>query len=86
MTITKETWLSQYSLIGERNLDLLSRAYDTLQGNIVDSPDAPWHPYRCISPWIREITGIWNWDTAFHAMTSSRVDTELAKDCLRGFM
>ena len=86
MRLSKETWLSQYETLSERDRTLLSRAYDTLEGNTVDSPDAPWAPYRCISPWIREITGIWNWDTAFHAMTTSRYDTDLAKDCMRGFM
>ena len=87
MRLTKQQWLdSNASGKTPMELDLLSRAYDTLAGNTVDSPDAPWAPYRCISPWIREITGIWNWDTAFHAMTSSYFDTDLAKDCLRGFM
>ena len=87
MQLTKKQWLDKYKeSLSPRDLDLLSRAYDTLAGNTVDSPDAPWAPYRCISPWIREITGIWNWDTAFHAMASSYFDTELAKDCLKGFM
>lgn len=87
MHLTKEAWLAGYSnTLSDRDIDLLSRAYDTLAHNTVDTPDAAWAPYRCISPWIRHDTGIWNWDTAFHAMTTSRFDTDLAKDCMRGFM
>ena len=85
--MTKQEWLSPYQeRLSERDLSLLSRAYDTLTGNIVDSPDAPWAPRRCISPWINNTTGIWNWDSAFHAIAASRFDDALAKDCLLGFM
>ncbi len=89
MIVSKEAWLSQHrETQSERNIELLSRAYDVLQGNIVKDPNAPWAPYRCISPWIGNTvpTGIWNWDTAFHAMITSYFDTELARDCLQGFM
>ncbi len=89
MKMTKTEWLSSLKdRHSERDLSLISRAYDVLEHNTIDSPDAPWAPYRCISPWIREKpcpSGIWNWDTAFHAMATSRYDTDLAKDCIRGF-
>lgn len=87
MVLTKDEWLTSVKdKVSPRNLNLLSRAYDTLAANTVSGPDTPWAPYRCISPWIKFDTGIWNWDTAFHAMATSYFDTELAKDCLRGFM
>ena len=86
MVLTKEQWLSENGALSARDRELLSRAYDVLKGNTVATPDAPWAPHKCISPWINEMTGIWNWDTAFHAMATSRYDTGLAKDCLNGFM
>lgn len=55
----KQEWLSAYrDQLPPRELRLLSRAYDTLVGNTVDDPSAPWAPCRCISPWINETTGI----------------------------
>ena len=85
--MNKEELIAAYAdRLTEREKRLLGRAYDTLQGNIVDSPDAPWAPRRCISPWINDTTGIWNWDSAFHAMATSYFDIPLAKDCLLGFM
>ena len=30
--------------------------------------------------------GIWNWDSAFHAMTVSRYDEALAKSCVTSFL
>lgn len=83
----KQEWLSAYrDQLPPRELRLLSRAYDTLVGNTVDDPSAPWAPCRCISPWINETTGIWNWDSAFHAVAASYYDIEQAKDCILGFI
>ncbi len=86
MIMTKDTWLASVH-VSERDKELLSRAYDTLAGNTIDK-DAPWAPYRCISPWRGNNVpaGIWNWDSAFHAMATAYFDTEQAKDCLDGFM
>lgn len=83
---TKEQWLLSHASLSARDHDLLSRAYDVLAANTVCTPNAPWSPYRCISPWINHITGIWNWDTAFHAIATSHFDTSLSKECLMGFM
>ncbi len=86
--MNKTDWLNSIT-VSDREKALLSRAYDTLAGNTMDTPDAPWAPYRCISPWKENNvvpSGIWNWDSAFHAMACAYFDIEQAKDCLRGFM
>jgi putative isomerase len=59
-------------------LELLQRSYDTLQGNIVKHE--MWHNKRGIVPSIGRYDGVWNWDSAFHAMTVSRWDPELARE------
>ncbi len=87
MKYNKNDWLNSVAC-SAREKALLARAYDTLAGNTIDTPDAPWAPYRCISPWIGNNVeaGIWNWDSAFHAMACAYFDEEQAKDCLKGFM
>ena len=85
--MNEQEWLKQYQgKLSERDLHLLARARQTLAGNTIDTPEAPWAPYRCISPWVNETTGIWNWDSAFHAMATSWFDIEQAKDCILGFI
>ena len=85
--LTKEQWLGQYEgKISERDMKLMSAAYDVLKTNTVHSPDAPWGDIPVISPWSGPCAGMWNWDSAFHAMTVSRYDTQLAKNCIEGFM
>ncbi len=83
----KDNWLNGLP-VSEREKNLLGRAYDTLAGNTMDSGSEPWAPYRCISPWVGNhvSSGIWNWDSAFHAMACAYFDTDQAKDCLQGFM
>ncbi len=66
--------------------ELLKKASDVLLGNIMEDKDTPWSPYRCITPTIRDFGGIWNWDSAFHAVGVSYWDTDLAKEQLLGFM
>ena len=74
------------SRLSPRDLGLLNRAVDTLMGNVWDG-DAPWYPFRCITPFREEKRcGIWNWDSAFHAITVARWDPALAQECLEGFM
>jgi putative isomerase len=84
MTMKKQAWLEQYK--NEKWLRLLDRAYDNIMANIT-CEGMPWSPLRGISPGRGTFfPGIWNWDTAFHAMCVSRWDTELAKECLWAFM
>lgn len=87
MKLTKEQWLAQYNgRLSDRDLYLLGKAYDVLRRNTVKYDNAPWGEKSVISPWIGGGEGIWNWDSAFHAMTVSRFDTPLAKDCIDCFM
>ena len=85
--MTKEQWLRQYKgKISQRDYELISAAYDVLEKNTVHSPDAPWGDIPVMSPWSGPCAGIWNWDSGFHAMTVSRFDTGLAKNCIDCFM
>lgn len=84
---TKEEWLAQYgSCCSEKDMTLLGAAYDVLQRNTIERPDAPWGPNPVISPWMGPKAGIWNWDSAFHAITVSRYDERLAKSCIDSFV
>lgn len=88
MTKKSAEWLSELSqTVSPDQADLLKRACDTLEANTIGDGVA-WAPYRCIVPFHveKEKTGIWNWDSAFHAMTVLRWDPELAQECLEGFM
>ena len=83
-----KTWIKQYeTVLSDKEIELLSRATETIEKNVWDG-ESPWYPFRCVTPFgsDKNMCGIWNWDTAFHAMTVSRWDTELAKECLDGFM
>ena len=83
--MTKQTWLSSLGKLSERDLDLCSRAYDVLLGNVYENEGYPWSPYRCLSPCKSKFKGIWNWDSAFHAMGVANWDTQLAKESIIGF-
>jgi len=75
------------NILNERDKRLLERAYDNIMKNVSASTGCPWSPYRGISPGRNEyFKGIWNWDSAFHAMCVSRWDKELAIETLRAFM
>lgn len=69
----------------ERNKELLERTEKILLGNVYPPEGYLWSPYRCISPGMGGFLGIWNWDSAFHAVGMTRIDTELAKESVRGF-
>ena len=87
MNLTRKEWLSRYeNKVSDRDLALLGMAYDVLRKNTVRYDNAPWGEKSVISPWVGGGEGIWNWDSAFHAMTVSRFDTELARDCIDCFM
>ncbi len=82
----KERWMDQIGVSGERDSELISRAYDIIMANVYPTEGFLWCPYRCITPGIGPFDGIWNWDSAFHAMGVSRFDDELAKECVLGFL
>ena len=88
MTLTKDAWLNQYGGLSARDTALLSLAYDILKENTLQSPDYLWGDHPVITPWNdgERMPGIWNWDSAFHAMTVSRYDEALAKSCVTSFL
>ena len=69
----------------KRNQELLARAKETFMSNVYESEGYPWSPYTCVSPTKTRFNGIWNWDSAFHAVGALRWDAQLAKDCILGF-
>jgi len=74
---------SQRAQISERDARILRRAQETLYANIMDGP---WSPLRGISPSPYMYWGVWNWDSAFHAMAISRWDGELAREQIQIFL
>lgn len=84
MLLTKEKWLSGKP-VSERDKTILDAAYEVLKKNTIHSKNAPWGDVPVVSPWSGPCAGIWNWDSAFHAMTVSRFDTPLAKSCIDAF-
>ncbi len=60
---------------------LLSSACDVLTGNILHATEYPWYPFRGICPSLDEpFRGIWNWDSAFHALAVSRFAPALSRE------
>lgn len=81
-----ENWLAGLDLPPEEK-ELARRACETLEGNTV-SEGVPWAPYRCVVPFRvpKPECGIWNWDSAFHAMTLVRWDPAQAQECTEAFL
>lgn len=46
----------------------------------------PWKPLRGICPSLTHYPGVWNWDSAFHAMTVLRWDADLAREQIDIFL
>ena len=68
-----------------RDQELLKRAHITIMENVYEPEGYLWSPYRCITPAKNFFKGIWNWDSAFHAIGISRYDTNLEKESISGF-
>lgn len=65
---------------------ILKKAENILISNIYDKNKYKWGNYRMISPAIGHFLGIWNWDSAFHAIGMIPYDTEIAKEQILGFL
>lgn len=87
MLLNKNAFLKTNFHENDKYFSLAERAYDILNGNMY-APDAGylWSPYRCLTPGNNKFRGIWNWDSAFHAIGLARWDTELAKESILGFL
>lgn len=68
-----------------RDKELLERTKKILTDNIYEPEGYEWSPYRCITPGKNYFAGIWNWDSAFHAVGMSGINTEIAKENILGF-
>ena len=79
-------WKNYSEQFSERDSQLLKRTYETLMNNVYTEGGFLWSPYRCVTPGKGVFPGIWNWDSAFHAVGLSRWDTELAKESIMGFL
>ena len=68
-----------------RDYKLVERCREILLSNIFEDGDLP-VKYRFIAPDIGYFHGVWNWDSAFHAIGILRWDPELAKEQVEGFL
>ena len=76
--------------LSERDFSLLKRCAKTLDNNVFTHEELNINGKTMISPcWNRDgsdsFNGVWNWDTAFHAIAVSRWDKQLAFDQIEGF-
>ncbi len=73
--------------LSDRDFRVVKKATEILMGNINYDETRPWYPYRCIQPSVEGCyNGIWNWDSAFHAIGVSHWDNNLAKEQILGFI
>lgn len=79
-----EAWVKEnIKNLSERDADVLSRSARIISENECrDGKKHLWGNKRVIFPAPGTFNGIWNWDSAFHAICVSRWDGELAWDCL----
>lgn len=66
--------------------DMLKKAERIIKENIYTENKYPWSPYRMISPARGHFLGIWNWDSAFHAVGMIPYDIDIAKEQIFGFL
>jgi len=82
-----DSYLEQYyGKLPFADYTLLDRAARTLEensGGLRTSVTYPWAPRRGIMPSDQYFRGVWNWDSAFHAMGTVLWDPELARDQIR---
>lgn len=70
----------------EKRAALLKKAKDILYGNIYTKSGYLWDGYRMISPSMGDFLGVWNWDSAFHAIGMIPYDMDMAKEQIEGFL
>ncbi|MCQ2385494.1 MAG: hypothetical protein MJ078_02305 [Clostridia bacterium] len=73
------------SIVTEKEKALLERAADILYDNVVCDEKTLWYPYRGMVPSLGHFRGVWNWDSAFHAMGAALFDIDLAKEQFKMF-
>ncbi len=86
-----QRWLEeQKAKVSTRDFSLLQKATHILiKENLCRGEQFPWFPYGCIRPFSKQRdsdSGIWNRDSAFHAIGVLHWDLSLAKEQLLGFI
>ncbi len=85
-------WLNeQKKTLSDYDFALVKKAAMILRENVCEGEQYPWYPFRCIQPFGDRTleggeVGIWNWDSAFHAIGVSHWDITLAKEQILGFI
>lgn len=70
----------------ENSAEILKKSEKFLLSNVYPPEGYRWSPYRMISPSKRHFPGVWNWDSAYHALAMLTIDKELAKEQILGFL
>ncbi len=90
MTRLEEFLKKQREALPSDDYFCIEKATRILTDNICAGEEFPWFPYRCIRPFgglpkDAGSCGIWNWDSAFHAIGALYWDPALAKEQILGF-
>lgn len=72
--------------LGERDASLVRRAVSVLSGNRLEGAAELFGGRTMLSPAVSFFQGVWNWDSAFHAMALAFYDPALAADQIEGFL
>lgn len=70
----------------DKEIIILNKAERILKANCYPPNRYKWGKYRMISPSKGCYAGVWNWDSAFHAIGMIDIDTEIAKEQILGFL
>lgn len=81
-----ETFYGKYSFREYSLIDRCARALEQNKTGQREGRQYPWSPLPCLTPSDCYFNGIWNWDSAFHAMGIVQWDPELARDQVRLFL
>lgn len=71
--------------VNKDEYELIEKSIKILERNECKTENVPWKNKRCILPSPECFQGIWNWDTAFHAVGISNIDPEFAAEHIEAF-
>lgn len=72
--------------LNKRDISLLERAIKVLESNKYEEYKDVFKGRTLISPDKKCFNGVWNWDSAFHAIGVARFDKEAAFEQIEGFL
>lgn len=70
----------------DKTTALLDKTEKILKANQYSGIEWPWGKYGMISPGKGIFKGIWNWDSAFHAIGMLSIDPVMAEEQIEGFL